>query len=63
MNTCEVTFFISFYFIICTLFLGVENLLSEGVKAPSVLNGGLDNAYVLLGMCAIVANVLSCKPI
>ena len=24
-------------------------MLSEGVKAPSVLNGGLDNFYVLLG--------------
>jgi hypothetical protein len=33
--------------------LGVENLLSEGVKAPSVLNGGLDNAYVLLGTEAL----------
>ena len=55
------------YFIFCVLFLGVENLLSEGVKAPSVLNGGLDNAYVLLGMDIIKVLILSiafsCKPI
>eukprot|EP01031_Cornospumella_fuschlensis_P035377 gene35377-42874_t len=30
--------------------IGLEDLLADGGKAPSVLNGGLDNAYVLLGL-------------
>lgn len=51
---------------LCASFLlGVENLLSEGVKAPSVLNGGLDNAYVLLGTDALSSNnayYFSCNP-
>lgn len=32
--------------------IGLDDLLAEGGKAPSVLNGGLDNAYVILGNVA-----------
>jgi hypothetical protein len=54
-------------FVLCFVYLlsGVENLLSEGVKAPSVLNGGLDNAYVLLGTDYLSPNIIcyiSCNP-
>ena len=38
-----------FFIFLFIKYTGVDNLLSEGVKAPSVLNGGLDNFYVLLG--------------
>jgi hypothetical protein len=30
-------------------FIGVD-LLADGDKAPSVLNGGLDNFFILLGL-------------
>lgn len=30
--------------------MGYENLLAPGLRAPSVLNGGLDNAFVLFGL-------------
>jgi hypothetical protein len=35
--------------------IGLDDLLADGDKAPSVLNGGLDNAYVLLGLGAFFA--------
>jgi len=30
--------------------IGLESILADGGKAPSVLNGGLDNVYALLGL-------------
>ena len=30
--------------------MGLQELLAEGGKAPSVLNGGLDNFYILVGL-------------
>ena len=40
--------------------MGLEDLLADGGRAPSVLNGGLDNAYVLfsLGCFFAVGGVL-----
>lgn len=40
--------------------MGLENLLAQNMRAPSVLNGGLENIYVLfaLGLFVAVAAVL-----
>lgn len=48
-----------YHYTIAEIF-GMENLLADGQKAPSVLNGGLDNTYVLsaLGLFFAVGGVL-----
>jgi hypothetical protein len=39
--------------------MGFEDILADGGRAPSVLNGGLDNVYVLFALGEIVC-VLGC---